>query len=374
MTLVDPGVDMSQSDGQSQGPLFEPMQVGPYLLRNRIVKSPMSRMRARPDDTPTALMAEYYSQRASAGLVITESVQISPQGKGYRNSPGIYSDEQMRAWNIIVEGVHIRGGVIFMQLWHCGRLSHPDLQEDGAQPVGPSAIRPNVEVYTDSGPQAVPEPREMDTDEIAQVIDQYIQAAGRAKKAGFDGIEVHAGNGFLLDQFLRDGTNHRTDRYGGSVENRTRLLIEVVEALIPIWGADRIGVKMSPLSTYGDIRDSNPDELYSHLVSLLDRYGLAYLHFAEGELLSSRDVSGLDFLRLGSLFRGPVICNNCYDLEQANKALIGGKADMIAFARLFAANPDLVERFRLGAELNELDMETLQSEGARGYTDYPTLP
>ena len=364
---------MSQSEGHNHGPLFEPLQVGPYLLRNRIVKAPMSRMRAAQDDTPTSLMAEYYSQRASAGLIITESVQISRQGKGYRNSPGIYNDQQMNAWKTIVDGVHARSAVMFMQLWHCGRLSHPDLQEDGAQPVGPSAIRPNVEVYTDSGPQAVPVPREMTFEEIAQVVDQYRQAALRAKTAGFDGVEVHAGNGFLLDQFLRDGTNHRTDLYGGSVENRARLLIEVVEALIPIWGANKIGVKMSPLSTYGDIRDSNPWALYSHLVSRLDEYSLAYLHFAEGELLSSRDVPGLDFFKLRSLFQGPVICNNCYDLAQASTALTAGKADMIAFARLFAANPDLVERFRIGSQLNELDMATLQSEGAKGYTDYPTL-
>ncbi|WP_341964051.1 alkene reductase [Pseudomonas sp. RC10] len=364
---------MSKSDDHGQNPLFEPIRVGPYLLRNRIVKSPMSRMRAAQNDMPTTLMAEYYSQRASAGLIITESVQISRQGKGYRNSPGIYNDEQMRAWKTIADGVHARGAVIFMQLWHCGRLSHPDLQLNGGQPVGPSAIRPNVEVYTDSGPQAVPEPHEMDSDEIAQVVDQYFQASLRAKKANVDGIEVHAGNGFLLDQFLRDGTNRRTDHYGGSVENRVRLLIEVVEAIIPIWGADRIGVKMSPLSTYGDIRDSSPEALYSHLVSRLNGYGLAYLHFAEGELLSSRDVPGLDFARLRRMFHGPVIGNNCYDLVQATEALQSGKVDMIAFARLFAANPDLVERFRLGAELNELDVTTLQSGGAKGYTDYPKL-
>lgn len=374
MNDISEGVDMSQSEGHNHGPLFEPLQVGPYVLRNRIVKSPMSRMRATQDDMPNSLMAEYYSQRAGAGLIITESVQISRRGKGYRNSPGIYNDEQMRDWKTIVDGVHAPGAVIFMQLWHCGRLSHPDLQENGAQPVGPSAIRPNVEVYTDSGPQAVPEPREMTADEIAQVVDQYFQAALRAKKAGFDGVEVHAGNGFLLDQFLRDGTNQRTDRYGGSVENRVRLLIEVIEALIPIWGEEKIGVKMSPLSTYGDIRDSNPEALYSHLVSRLDEYALAYLHFAEGELLVSRDVPGLDFAQLRKSFRGPVIGNNCYDQAQATSALVSGKADMIAFARLFAANPDLVERFRVGAELNELDMATLQSEGAKGYTDYPTLP
>ncbi|MFJ3486008.1 alkene reductase [Pseudomonas sp. NPDC090202] len=364
---------MSQPDPRSQSPLFTPLQVGPYQLRNRIVKSPMSRMRAAADDMPTALMAEYYGQRAGAGLVITESVQISRQGKGYRNSPGIYSAEQVQAWAGIVKRVHAGGSVIFMQLWHCGRMSHPDLQENGAQPVAPSAIRPNGEVYTDTGPQAVPEPRALTTEEIPGIIEQYVQAAVRAKAAGFDGIEVHAGNGFLLDQFLRDGTNQRSDRYGGSVENRTRLLLEIVEALIPVWGADKIGVKMSPLSTYGDIRDSNPQALYTHLVEQLNRYGLAYLHFAEGELLQTRDVPGLDFRKLRGLFYGPVIGNNGYDFAQADEAVASDKVDMIAFARLFAANPDLVERFRLGAELNPLDMNTLQGGGAEGYTDYPTL-
>lgn len=260
-----------------------------------------------------------------------------------------------------------------MQLWHCGRSSHPDLQENGALPVAPSAIRPDVEVYTDTGPQAVLEPRALETSEIPQIIEQYYQAALKAKAAGFDGIEVHAGNGFLLDQFLRDGTNRRTDAYGGSVENRSRLLLEIIDALIPVWGADRIGVRVAPLSTYGDIRDSDPEALYGYLVEQLDAFGLAYLHITEGELLATRDVPGLDVRRLRGLFNGPVIGNNGYDFEQANEALESGKADMISFARLFAANPDLVERFRQSAPLNPLDMNTLQAGQAAGYTDYPTL-
>lgn len=333
----------------------------------------MSRGRAAPDDMPTALMAEYYGQRASAGMIITESVQVSRQGKGYRNSPGIYSEEQALAWKQIVQRVHQGGAIIFMQLWHCGRSSHPDLQENGALPVAPSAIRPNVEVYTDTGPKAVLEPRALETREIPQIIEQYYQAALKARSAGFDGIEVHAGNGFLLDQFLRDGTNQRTDAYGGSVENRSRLLLQIIQALIPVWGADRMGVRIAPLSTYGDISDSNPEALYAYLVEQLDAFGLAYLHFTEGELLSSRDVPGLDYRKVRALFKGPVIGNNGYDFAQANEALASGKVELISFARLFAANPDLVERFRQGAMLNALDMDTLQSGQAQGYTDYPTL-
>jgi N-ethylmaleimide reductase len=364
---------MQPSSDRSQSPLLNAVKVGPYQLRNRVVMSPMSRGRATFDDMPTVLMGEYYGQRAGAGMIITESVQVSRQGKGYRNSPGIYSQAQMLAWSEIVKRVHQGGSVFFMQLWHCGRSSHPDLQENGALPVAPSAIRPNVEVYTDTGPQAVPEPRALETAEIAQIIEQYHQAALKARAAGFDGIEVHAGNGFLLDQFLRDGTNQRTDRYGGSVENRCRLLLEIIEALIPVWGAQRIGVRIAPLSTYGEIHDSNPEALYAYLVGQLDSYGLAYLHLTEGELLSSREVPGLDFHALRKRFKGPVISNNCYDFDQGNQALESGHADLISFARLFAANPDLVERFRLGAPLNALDMDTLQSGQARGYTDYPTL-
>lgn len=364
---------MQQSVDRAQSPLLREIKVGPYRLRNRVVMSPMSRARATADDMPTALMTEYYGQRAGAGMIITESAQISRQGKGYRNSPGIYTHEQMLAWQAIVQRVHQGGSVIFMQLWHCGRSSHPDLQENAELPVAPSAIRPDIEVYTDTGPQAVPVPRALETGEIPQIIEQYYQAALKAKAAGFDGIEVHAGNGFLLDQFLRDGTNQRTDHYGGSVENRCRLLLEIVQALVPVWGADRIGVRFSPQSTYGDISDSNPEALYTHAVRQLDTFGLAYLHFAEGELLASRDVPGLDFRQLRSLFKGPVIGNNGYDFDQANEALSSGKLDMVAFARLFAANPDLVERFRRGAGLNELDMNTLQSGQDNGYTDYPTL-
>lgn len=364
---------MQPSTDRAHSPLLHAIKVGPYRLRNRVVMSPMSRGRAAPDDMPTPLMTEYYGQRAGAGLIITESVHISRQGKGYRNSPGIYLQEHVFAWSEVVQRVHAGGAVIFMQLWHCGRSSHPYLQENGVLPVAPSAIRPTVEVYTDTGPEAVLEPRALATDEIPQIIEQYYQAALKAKAAGFDGVEVHAGNGFLLDQFLRDGTNQRTDAYGGSVQNRSRLLLEIVEALIPVWGADKIGVRIAPLSTYGDISDSNPEALYFYLVKELNRFGLAYLHLTEGELLSSRDTPGLNFRKLRALFDGPAIGNNCYDFDQANAALESGKADMISFARLFAANPDLVERFRQGAQLNALDMNTLQHGQAAGYTDYPTL-
>ncbi|WP_431047300.1 alkene reductase [Roseateles sp. L2-2] len=354
-------------------PLFQPLVLGDLRLQNRIVMSPMSRNRARADDLPTALMATYYAQRASAGLIISESAQVSPQGKGYRNSPGIYAADQVAAWKTVVDGVHAAGGVMFLQLWHAGRSSHPDLQPDGGMPVGPSAIRPAVEVFTDAGLKAAPTPRALELREIPVVIEQYRQAARNALAAGFDGVEIHAGNGFLLDQFLRDGANRRQDAYGGSIANRTRLLLEIVSAVGTIWPSHRVGVRVSPAATYGDIVDSDPGALYGHLVRELNRFQLAYLHITEGELLSTRESPGMDFSALREAFDGVVISNNCYGFQDAEEVVRSGAVGMVSFGRPYIANPDLVERFRRGAALSDFDPSTLHDGGARGYTDYPPI-
>jgi N-ethylmaleimide reductase len=358
---------------RSDSPLFQPFQLGAHLLRNRIVMSPMSRNRARADNMPTDLMAAYYAQRASAGLIISESAQVSQQGKGYRNSPGIYSEGQVQAWREIADGVHAAGGKMFLQLWHAGRNSHPNLQPEGQLPIGPSEVRPDVEVSTDEGMKAAQTPRAMELQEIPGIIEQYRQGARNALAAGFDGIEIHAGNGFLLDQFLRNGANRRQDQYGGSIPNRARLLLEIVSALSQIWPANRIGVKVSPTASYGDIADSNPEELYAYVVGELNGFGLAYLHVVEGELLSTRTVPGVDFRRLCAAFSGPVISNNCYGFEDAHEAIETGGAELVSFARHYVANPDLVERFRSGTPLSYFDPATLQVGGARGYVDSPAL-
>lgn len=355
--------------------LFDGLRLGDLELRNRVVMAPLTRNRALPDgDVPHALNAEYYAQRASAGLIITEASQISPEGKGYAWTPGIHSAAQIDGWKTVTDAVHSRNGRIFVQLWHVGRVSHTSLQPDGQAPVAPSAIA--AETRTFDGAAFVPTstPRALETSEMARIVADYRQAAINAKKAGFDGIELHAANGYLLDQFLRDGSNKRSDDYGGSVENRTRLLVEVLEALTEIWPAGRIGIRLSPFSHANGINDSNPMATFSHVIERINAFGLGYLHLVEGETGGTRELpEGANLAALRSLFDGVYMANNGYDRELAGNAVAAGDADLVAFGRPFIANPDLVERLAQESGLNALDPETLYGGGAKGYTDYPAL-
>jgi N-ethylmaleimide reductase len=327
----------------------------------------MTRSRADAVGNPTSIMAEYYEQRASAGLIISEGIVISPQGKGYPNTPGIFTDEQTSKWTRIVETVHDAGGRIFAQLWHVGRVSHPSLQPDGALPVAPSAIAATGQLYTPEGMKSFVVPRALGTGEIAGIVERFRQAAVRAKRAGFDGVELHGANGYLIDQFLRDGSNERTDRYGGSLENRTRFLLEVVEAVSSVFGAGRVGVRLSPLGSNQGMHDSAPQTTFEYTASALRPFGLAYLHVIETRS------EAFDWRALRSAFGGPYVANGGYDHESAAAAIIAGDADLVSFGAPFIANPDLVQRFRSGAQLNTGDRATYYSGGARGYTDYPTL-
>ncbi|MGH8651822.1 MAG: alkene reductase [Gammaproteobacteria bacterium] len=354
--------------------LFTPLRLGPYVVPNRVVMAPLTRNRAGPGNVPQAMNARYYAQRASAGLIITEATQISPQGVGYPDTPGIHNAAQVAGWRNVTQAVHQRGGRIFLQLWHVGRISHPSLQPDGALPVAPSAIKPAGEAYTYEGLKPFVTPRALDIAEIPGIVDQYRTAAHYALAAGFDGVEIHAANGYLIDQFLRDGTNHRTDRYGGSVENRARFLFEAVEAVIGVWGPGRVGVRLSPLSAFNDMVDSNPEALFGYVAERLGDYPLADLHVIETE--EEHDVqpaAGLDFGRLRRRYRGLYMANGGYAYERATAALRADSADLVSFGRLFLANPDLPERFCRNAPLNTPDPATFYEGDARGYTDYPTL-
>jgi N-ethylmaleimide reductase len=354
--------------------LFESVKLGPLSLPNRIVMAPLTRSRAKEGDVPSEIAIEYYAQRATAGLIIAEATQISPQGKGYILTPGIYNDEHVAAWKRITDAVHAKGGHIFLQLWHVGRISHPSIQPDNALPVAPSAIKPEGQAYTDSGFVPLLTPRALETSEIAGIVEQYRTAAQNAKAAGFDGVEIHAANGYLLDQFLRDKTNHRADQYGGSIENRARLLVEVAQAVVGVWGGDRVGARISPLSSFGDISDSNPEPLFTYAVQQLNALKLVYLHVIEGETGGARDVpGGFDLQVLRRAFDGLFMANNGYDIELAQERLAAKRADLIAFGRPFISNPDLVARLRTGAHLTEPDPATMYGGNAKGYIDYPTL-
>jgi N-ethylmaleimide reductase len=354
--------------------LFSPVRLGPYQLTNRIVMAPLTRSRAGDGDVPRAMTAEYYAQRASAGLIISEASPISPQGKGYAWTPGIYSEAQVAGWRVVTDAVHAKGGRIFLQLWHVGRISHPDLQPGGVLPVAPSAICPDVETFTEQGKKAAVTPRALTLEELPGIIEDYRHAAENALKAGFDGVEVHGANGYLLDQFLRDGANKRTDAYGGSIDNRIRLLLEAVAAVVSVWGGERVGLRLSPVSTVNDLTDSNPEPLFTTLVERLNTFGLAYLHVVEGVTGGPREVeNGFDLGILRRSFKGLYMANNGYTLEMAKQARREGAADLIAFGRPFISNPDLVERLRIGAPLAPLDPATLYGGDAKGYTDYSNL-
>jgi N-ethylmaleimide reductase len=355
--------------------LFFPTTIGAISVANRIAMAPLTRSRADMGGVHSKLAAEYYRQRATAGVIITEATNISRQGRGYAFTPGIYTDAHVAAWQHVTDEVHRAGGKIVCQLWHVGRMSHTDLQADGAAPVAPSAIQAGELIFLESRTQARPSmPRALETDEIPGLIDDYRNAARRAQEAGFDGVEVHSANNYLLEQFIRDSTNKRTDRYGGPVENRTRFPIEVIAAVAAIWGADRVGVRLSPLThAVGDTPlDSKPQATYGYLVEQLGKLGLAYLHCVEGETRGANAATAFDFKALHAAFGGKYIANNGYDRQLAMDAVASGHADMIAFGRHFIGNPDLVERLRHNAPIAEPDKATFYDGGAKGYTSYRT--
>ncbi|AKH42499.1 N-ethylmaleimide reductase [Altererythrobacter atlanticus] len=355
--------------------LFRPLRAGAFELPNRVLMAPLTRNRARPDGTPKPMAAAYYRQRSSAGLIISEATQISAMGKGYIDTPGIYTDAHVEGWKPVIEAVHAAGGRIVCQLWHVGRISHTSLLPGGAQPVSASAVRANAKTFTADGFADTSEPVALDADGIARTLDDYSQAARCALAAGFDGVEVHSANGYLLDQFLQDRTNLREDEYGGSVENRQRLLREVLDRVCDAFPADRVGVRLSPLGQANDMGDSDPEATFSSAYRMLDERGLAYLHVIEqfyGQDSSEQDRALLK--RLRGLYSGVYVGNGSYDAKRAARAIGAGDADAISFGRMFIANPDLPERFRIGASLNEPDQNSFYGGGTRGYTDYPFLP
>ena len=353
--------------------LLEPFKLGPITLPNRLVMAPLTRNRAVEGLVPNPLAVEYYGQRATAGLLVTEATQVSHQGQGYQDTPGIYSKEQIAGWRKVTERVHARGGRIFLQLWHVGRISHTSLQPNGGAPVAPSAIRANGKTFVGGTFADVSEPRALELSEIPGIIDSFRQGAANSIAAGFDGVEIHGANGYLLDQFAKDGTNRRTDVYGGSIENRAKLMIEVAKAVVAEVGAERTGIRISPVTPSNDISDSNPQALFDYIVDHLNALKLVYLHVVEGATGGPRDIAPFDYRSLRNRFKGAYIANNGYDLELASKTLAANDADLIAFGKLFIANPDLVERFRRGAPLNTPDKNTFYGGDAKGYTDYPAL-
>jgi N-ethylmaleimide reductase len=353
--------------------LFQSLQLGPLSLPNRVVMAPMTRSRA-VGTVPTALMAEYYAQRASAGLIITEATQVSAGAQGYPDTPGIHTPEQIEAWRAVTDAVHAAGGRIVVQLWHVGRISHSSYHA-GQLPVAPSAIRPAGQLYTSAGLVEFETPRALETDEIPGIVADFAQASRNAREAGFDGVEIHGANGYLIDQFLQSGTNRRTDRYGGSLENRARFLLEVMRAVTGSIGADRVGLRLSPGGVFGDMHDDAPLDTAQYLGRALNALAPLYVHVVETsqdsppEGMQGQSPTAL----LRATFEGAVITAGGYDLTSAEQALQEGQADLVGFARAYIANPDLVERLRTGAALAEPDGATMYGGSAEGYTTYPTL-
>ena len=352
--------------------LFTPISIGPLALPNRIAMAPLTRSRAAEGNVPTALNALYYAQRASAGLIIAEATQVVPEGQGYISTPGIHSAEQIKGWQCVTGAVHAAGGRIVLQLWHVGRISHQSFQPGGKSPVAPSAIRPNGQAFTAKGFEPIPTPRALDLAEIPGIVAQYAQGARNAMAAGFDGVEVHGANGYLIDQFLRDGTNTRTDAYGGSIDNRTRFLLEVVDAVTAAVGPERTGLRISPQNGQNDISDSDPQRLFNHVASAISGKGLAFLHVIEGDT-GGTPVPPFDYKEIKRRFGGIVIANNGFDRERANEAIEEGRADLVAFGKPFISNPDLVTRLYLNAPLAPANRETFYGGADQGYTDYPLL-
>ncbi|TLU66321.1 alkene reductase [Thalassotalea litorea] len=357
--------------------LFQPIKLGPYQLKNRIVMPPMTRSRAsQPGDIPNQMMATYYQQRSSAGLIVSEGTQISPMGKGYAFTPGIFSDAQIRGWKLVTEAVHAKGGIMFAQLWHVGRVSHPD-NLAGEQPISSSTLTAeNVKVYVDNGEQQpgfvdVVEPRSMTVDDIELVIQEFHQAALNAMEAGFDGVELHAANGYLLNQFIDSESNQRVDEYGGNLENRLRLLDRVVETLVDAVGAGKVGVRLAPLTSLNGTVDANPQQTYVAAAELLERHNIAYMHIAEVDWEDAPETPEIFKRALRKAFSRVIIYAGRYDGEKGSAAINNGLADMIGFGRPFVANPDLPERIKHGYPLAVHNPDTLFGGNETGLTDYP---
>jgi N-ethylmaleimide reductase len=358
--------------------LYTPIKLGAVELAHRVVAAPLTRLRSeQPGDIPGQLMATHYGQRASkGGLQIAEATTVSVVGRGYLGAPGIYSDAQVEGWRKVTDAVHAKGGKIFLQLWHVGRQSHVEMT-GGVAPVAPSAVPFEQVVFIKEGWVPVSPARALETDEIADIVEQFRAGAQRAKAAGFDGVEIHGANGYLLDQFLQDGSNKRTDRYGGSIENRARLLLEVVEAVTSVWGGDRVGVRVGPSGSWAGMSDSNPAALFGYVAEQLNAFGLAYLHVIEPRIVGAEaPVEGLAPVAAAQLrkaFKGPIIAAGGFEREGAQAIVEQGDADLVAFGRHFSANPDLVERLKRNLPLNPYDRDTFWGGDHRGYTDFATF-
>jgi len=359
--------------------LFDPLQIGDIALANRVVMAPLTRDRAAAGRVPTALNATYYEQRADpvtgAGLIISEGTQVGPLGQGYLDTPGIYSPEQVAGWKLVTDAVHRKGGKIVAQIWHVGRISHTSLLPAGEAPVSSTAKIADAKTFTPTGFDPVSAPRALTTAEVPAVIAQFRQAARNAVDAGFDGIEVHGANGYLVEQFLRDSVNDRTDQYGGSIENRARFLIELMTAVCAEIGPGRVGLRLSPVTPANDIgQDSNPTALFTHVVKELSKLRFAFIHIVEGSTGGARDFAPFDYDALRKLWSGAWIVNNGYTRDMALQAVASGRADAVAFGKFFISNPDLTRRLREDRELAPLNPQTMYGGGAEGYTDYPALP
>lgn len=353
--------------------IFDPLDIGDLQLRNRVFMAPLTRNRAQPDGVPGPLAATYYQQRSSAGLIITEATQISAMGKGYINTPGIYLPQHVAAWRKIVDAVHNKGGHIFLQLWHVGRISHTSLLPGGESPVAPSAIQAQAKTFTSEGLVDVSSPRALTVSEIQATVQDYRTAAANAKSAGFDGVEIHAANGYLIDQFIQSGTNQRTDEYGGSVANRVRFLSEAAQAVAEVWTPSRVGVRLSPRGTFNDMSDRDPDATFMAAVAAMAAAGLGYLHVVEaspGDTPATPEFAAL-FARMRQQWLGVYVANGGFDGPNGEAAVSDGRADAIAYGRSFIANPDLPERLRMRSALNEMDPSTLYGGTEKGFTDYP---
>ena len=353
--------------------LFSSLTLGAIALKNRVVMAPLTRNRAGEGGVPQAINVTYYEQRATAGLIITEATPIAPMAHGYPALPGIYTDAQIAGWKKVTDAVHAQGGKIVIQLWHVGRISHPSLLPNQSLPVAPSAIKPAGQAFTYQGLQDYVTPRALELDELPTIVQDYVHATRCAIAAGFDGVEVHAANGYLLDQFLRDGSNHREDAYGGSIENRTRLLLEVVQAVVETIGADKVGVRISPVNPFNDMKDSQPQHTFNYVAQALNQFGLAYLHAVEGGIHGGGESEPFDFEALRKLFKNGYIANLGYDKARGNAVIASGHADAVAYGVPFIANPDLVSRYAKDAPLNEADSSSFYGGTDKGYTDYPFL-
>jgi N-ethylmaleimide reductase len=355
-------------------PLFTSFQLGPYRLPHRVVMAPMTRNRAGEGSVPTEMNVTYYRQRSSASLIVSEATWVERRGIGYPGVPGIADEEQVEGWRRVTKAVHEEGSRIFLQLWHGGRISHPDLQPDGGRPVAPSAVRPEGEAVTPGGPSPFVEPRALETGEVEELVGVFRRAAQRAYRADFDGVELHAANGYLVDQFLRDGTNRRDDRYGGSADRRCRFLVEVTEALCDVWGPARVGVRLSPVNGFNDMRDSEPAATFGRAAGRLDDLGVGYLHLVEpgAPVPATEGEHGHVFARIREAFTGTLVANGGYDRPSAERAIETGWAGLVSFAADFLATPDLPRRLAEGLPLNEPDRATFYGGDERGYVDYPT--